>query len=149
MTKTVSVTLENPITAIRKRIAKRKIQKLQKQIDKRQEKISKLNEKFFNDSTKTASETTKKTEAKIDEVEAKFGNKIIFAKNQRNNFYHADKGVIDGKFLEYAESTKWLNVSPNPKDKSQKRVFFNHESNGQKALLTKHAKKAGFEIEFK
>lgn len=145
----IELEIGNPITALRKANAKRQINKLQKQVDKRNEKIAKLNSKFFENSTKTVTNTTQKAETKIDEVEAKFGNKIIFAKNQRNSFYHADKGVIDGKFVDYANSTKWLNTSPNPKNTKETRVFFNHTSNGQKALLTKHAKKAGFEIEFK
>jgi hypothetical protein len=148
MAKTVSFTLESPITKLGRILAKRAISKSEKKIEKEQQKIAKLNGKYFKNTSTTQTETTEKIQATVETVEAKFGNKIIFAKNQRNSFYHADKGLIDGKFLEFAKSTKWLNTSPNPKDAKQTRVFFNHTGNGQKALFTKQAKKAGFEIEF-
>ena len=81
----------------------------------------------------------------IKDVSEKFGNKIIFKRNIRNSFFHADKGMIDGKFMNFARTTKWFNVSPLGE---QERVFFNHTSNGQKALATKHALKNGWEISF-
>lgn len=105
MTKTVSVTLENPITAIRKRFAKRKIQKLQKQIDKRQEKISMLNEKFFKDSTTEILE--KKTESKEIQKMRTLDNKIIFEENKSGNL-NATKGRID----EAIEKIKALEIEP-------------------------------------
>lgn len=155
-----TITLENPITAIGRYLAKRKIVKMSKKVEKLQSTISKLESKYSISKTPSndfvnfvkdddiPNQTTKKAQMSIKDVSEKFGNKIIFKKNMRNNHFHADKGMIDGKFLEYAESTKWLNVSPNPKNSSEMRVFFNHVSNGQKALLTKHALTKGWVIQF-
>lgn len=158
MAKTVSFTLENPITSLRKMVAKRAISKSEKRIAKEQEKIQKLQNKFFKSSEQKKSsdevtEVTKELEQitermTTDKVVEKFGNKIKFEKNTKNNFYHADKGMIDGKFIEFAKTTKWLNVSPNPKNSNEDRVFFNHTSNGQKALFKKQALAKGWEIEF-
>ena len=78
-----------------------------------------------------------------DDVSKKFGNKIIFAKNERNNFLHADKGNID-EFIKYAKSTKFFVVSKDPKNPKQFRVFHNRATlNG---LAIAHAKKNGWEI---
>ena len=78
-----------------------------------------------------------------DDVSKKFGNKIIFAKNERNNFLHADKGNID-EFIKYAKSTKFFVVSKDPNNPKQFRVFHNRATlNG---LAIAHAKKNGWEI---
>jgi predicted PilT family ATPase len=147
-----TITFENPLTMLGKALAKRKISKIDKKLAKLQAQKSKLEAKYQDDSQNIVigdkdgnTHNTTKAVMKISEVEAKFGKKIIFKKNQRNSFYHADKGMIDGKFMEFARSTKWFNVSPLGK---QERVFFNHVSNGQKSLATKHAKKNGWEISF-
>jgi hypothetical protein len=146
-----TITLENPLVMIGRYLAKKKIVKINNKIAKLSSKKANLENKYkLVESTNEVVETKATTKATmtIQQVESKFGNKIIFKKNMRNSFYHADKGMIDGKFLEFAESTKWLNVSPNPKNSNEMRVFFNHVSNGQKSLLTKHAKSKGWAIEF-
>ena len=149
MTKTI--TLSNPITTVRKIFAKRQIAKLQKQINKKSEKIQKLESKFFDskiESDKVPETTTEKiTRMTEKEVKAQYGNKIIFKRNTANKRYHAEKGNIDNpEFMAYANMTKWLNVSPNPKKPTENRVFFNYEKpNG---LFVNQAKKAGFEVVF-
>tara|TARA_R110000803_G_scaffold156664_1_gene221233 strand:+ start:105 stop:563 length:459 start_codon:yes stop_codon:yes gene_type:complete len=80
------------------------------------------------------------------EVKAKMGNKIVFKRNKANRKYHAESGLIDGEFTKWANLTKWLLVSENPKVKGENRIFFNYEKpNG---LFIKQAKKAGFEVSF-
>lgn len=150
-----TITIENPLTMIGKFMTKRKISKIDKKLAKLSAQKAKLEAKYADDSQNIQigdkdgnTHNTTKAVMTIEKVESLYGNKIIFKQNARNNFYHADKGMIDGKFLEFAKSTKWLNTSPSPKDNTQTRVFFNHTSNGQKSLLTKHAKSKGFEVVF-
>ena len=150
----VKITFEivNPISALGKKIATRKIEKINAKIDKLNSQKSKLESKFFNDSKKVDSdkvtEATEKIEQQTkqmskDDVSKKFGNKIIFAKNERNNFLHADKGNID-EFIKYAKSTKFFVVSKDPNNPKQFRVFHNRATlNG---LAIAHAKKNGWEI---
>ena len=111
-------------------------------------KIEKLeNKKYRTESDKATDSVTEKIEQQTrmskDDVSKKFGNKIIFAKNESNNFLHADKGNID-EFIKYAKSTKFFVVSKDPKNKNQFRVFHNRTTlNG---LAVAHARKHGWEI---
>jgi len=70
MTKTISLTLENPITMLGRKLAKRKISKLSKQIEKRQEKIAKLNSKYFKNDSTTKQET-KTIATKLEKINQK------------------------------------------------------------------------------
>lgn len=144
----VKITIEivNPISALGKKIATRKIEKINNKIEKLNNQKSKLESKFFNDSKKVDSdkvtesinnETKQMTQ---DEVTKKFGNKIYFAKNENNDFLHADKGNID-EFIKYADTTKFFTVSTK---NGKTRVFHNRKTlNG---LAVKHAKNHGWEI---
>jgi len=144
----VKITFEivNPISALGKKIATRKIEKINAKIEKLNNQKSKLESKFFNDSKVDSDKVTESINNKTkqmtqDEVSKKFGNKIYFAKNKNNDFLHADKGNID-EFIKYAKSTKFFVVS-NTKD-GKTRVFHNRTTlNG---LAKTHAKKHGWEI---
>jgi len=90
--------------------------------------------------TETTEKVEQKTRMSKDDVTKKFGNKIIFAKNDKNDFLHADKGNID-EFINYAKSTKFFVVSS---ANGKTRVFHNRATlNG---LAVAHAKKHGWEI---
>ena len=126
MTKTISLTLENPITMLGRKLAKRKISKLSKQIEKRQEKIAKLNSKYFkNDSTqkttvKEVSEPlTEKQYAKMKTLD----NKIIAKTNNRNSNLHLDKGRID-EVIEMLKQTPTKDLVISTKA-GKTRVFIN------------------------
>lgn len=82
---------------------------------------------------------------KLEQVAEKFGNKIIFKSNKRNGNYHADKGVIDGKFIEVAKTTKLLVVSTIG---SKTRVFVNEPTPLKKSQVQKFMQKRGFDVEF-
>lgn len=158
-----TITLENPLTMIRKGLAKRKISKLQNQIVERQTqivvrqtKIEELNKKYFSTPSNVESsqevkqvtqvtQTTENLEAKIESVKAQFGNKIIFKLNNKNGNYHADKGVIDGEFIKVAEGTKLTTVSTL---KGKTRVFVNNPTPMKKTQVAKYFAKRGFEVEF-
>jgi hypothetical protein len=81
-------------------------------------------------------------------VEEKYGKTIIFKPTIRGTTYYADKGSIDGKFTVWAELTNWLLVSPNPKNKTENRIFFNFCDEKNIKNFTKQAHKDGFEVEF-
>lgn len=57
-----TITLENPITAVGRFFAKRKINKLTKQVDKKNAKIQELEEKYFSENSSNS--TTKKVSQK-------------------------------------------------------------------------------------
>ena len=98
------------------------------------------------DEEKTETVTEKIARMTEKEVIAKMGNKIVFKRNKANRKYHAESGLIDGEFTEWAKLTKWLVVSPNPRKEGENRIFFNYEKpNG---LFITQAKKAGFEVSF-
>lgn len=91
---------------------------------------------------------TQKVESKaqrMDSVKQQFGNKIIFKLNTKNGNYHADKGVIDGGFIDMARSTKLLVVSELA---GKTRVFLNSPTNLRKSQVQKFAEKRGFNVEF-
>jgi uncharacterized protein YaiL (DUF2058 family) len=144
-----TITLENPITAIGRFFARRSILKMQK-------KIAKLEAKYFNQ--KASKNTTKQEEKETatekvsrmskTKVEEKYGKTIIFKPTSRKTTYYADKGSIDGKFTAWSELTNWLVVSPNPKNKTENRIFFNFCDEKNIKNFTKQAHKDGFEVEF-
>jgi hypothetical protein len=152
-----TITLENPITAIRRFFAKRKINKLNKQIDKNQAKIQQLEAKYFNqeaskNTTKQEETVTEKVSRMTEkEVNQKFGNKIIFERCSKTLngklYWFAKRGNIDGdKFTAWSELTNWLNPSEKPDSNGKIRVFYNYEK--PNSLFISQAKKAGFEVSF-
>jgi hypothetical protein len=99
-----------------------------------------LNKKTVGSDKVTESINNETKQMTQEEVTKKFGNKIYFAKNEKNNFLHADKGNID-EFIKYADTTKFFTVSTK---NGKTRVFHNRKTlNG---LAVKHAKKHGWEI---
>jgi len=149
-----TITLENPIVAVGRFFAKRKINKLTKQVDKKNAKIQELEEKYFteNSSNSTTKKVIKKTQMTEKEVDQKFGNQIIFERCSKplngKLYWYAKRGNIDGdKFTAWSELTNWLNPAKKPDTSGKTRVFYNHEKpNG---LFIQQAKKAGFEVSFK
>lgn len=94
---------------------------------------------------KVASKTARMSKSKVSK---KYGKKIVFKKNMKNAFSHADKGDIDGKFTAFADLSEWLVVSPNPKNKKENRIFFNYVEQELKEDFIKVAKREGFEVSF-
>ena len=92
--------------------------------------------------------TEKVSRMSKNDVEEKFGQTIIFKPTSRKTTYYADKGSIDGKFTAWSELTNWLVVSPNPKNKTENRIFFNFCDEKNIKNFTKQAHKDGFEVEF-
>jgi len=95
---------------------------------------------------KVAKKTARMSKAKVSK---KYGKKIVFKKNQKNAYSHADKGDIDGKFTAFAELSEWLVVSPNPQNTRENRIFFNFVEQELKEDFIKVAKREGFEVSFK
>ena len=95
MTKTI--TLENPITVIRRKFARRQIRKLTKQIVKKQTKIQKLESKFFEDSDNTKQE--EKQEATKTEKVKTIGSTIFF-KASKFDFQKVEK-ILELEIEEY------------------------------------------------
>ncbi len=153
MTKTVSFTIGNPITAIRKMNAKRVIRKLNKQIEKRQNKIQKLNEKFFTDSTQNIviGDNNGKTHNTVivkptetDKLKAKMltlDNKIIAKSNNKNSNLHLDKGRID-EVIEMLQKTPTKDLVVSTKA-GKTRVFLNSPNPLKIARVTKFLKNHG------
>lgn len=79
---------------------------------------------------------------------AKGEDMIGFEKNTLNNFSHAKTGDVDGKFTAFAELSEWLVVSPNPRKKTENRIFFNFIEEELKSDFIKVAKREGFEVSF-
>ena len=99
-----------------------------------------LNKKTVGSDKVTESINNETKQMTQDEVTKKFGNKIYFAKNEKNDFLHADKGNID-EFIKYADTTKFFTVSTK---NGKTRVFHNRKTlNG---LAVRHAKNHGWEI---
>jgi len=125
---------------------------LSKQIDQLETK------KYFNHVSIPSSElsqevqevkpTVKDNTDKLEKAQQKYGNRIIFKVNTLNGNYHADKGVIDGEFMEMANQTKLLVVSTDKKT-GKKRVFLNEPTGMRKSQVIKYADKRGFKVEFK
>ena len=82
-----TITLENPITALGRFLAKRRINKLNKQIDKKQAKIQKLEAKYFQ---KKASENTTETKQEETKTEKVMG-KTIFFKAEKFDFQKVEE----------------------------------------------------------
>tara|TARA_R110002051_G_scaffold185913_2_gene255289 strand:+ start:547 stop:1071 length:525 start_codon:yes stop_codon:yes gene_type:complete len=102
----------------------------------------KVNAKVANTKRMSQSKVSKKYK------NAKGEDKIGFEKNTLNNFSHAKTGDVDGKFTAFAELSEWLVVSPNPKKKSENRIFFNFIEEELKSDFIKVAKREGFEVSF-
>ena len=83
-----TITLENPITALGRFLAKRRINKLNKQIDKKQAKIQKLEAKYFQ--KKASENTTEKQESTKTEKVATMGSTIFF-KASKFDFQKVEK----------------------------------------------------------
>ena len=101
------------------------------------------NKKSSNEVLEVKTQKVEQTSERMssDKVVEKFGNKIIFRLNSANGNYHADKGMIDGKFMDLANETKLLNVARN-------RVFLNEPTPLRKSQVVKYMSKRGFEVEF-
>lgn len=131
-----------------------RIQNKQDELSKQIEKLE--SKKYFNHASIPSSElsqevqevkpTVKDNTDKLEQVANKYGNRIIFKLNNKNGNYHADKGVIDGKFMEMSETTKLLVVSTDRNGKQ--RVFLNKPTNLRKSQVIRYAEKRGFKVEF-
>ena len=147
------VKIQFEIVSPKKWLINRKVKKQEARVEKAQTKLDTLRAKqqkiYGSDEvSETVKETVTQKIARMTEKEviAKMGNKIVFKRNKANRKYHAESGLIDGEFTEWAKLTKWLVVSPNPRKEGENRIFFNYEKpNG---LFITQAKKAGFEVSF-
>ena len=159
MAKTVSFTLENPITSLRKMVAKRAISKSEKRIAKEQEKIQKLQNKFFKSSEqKSSDEVTEVTkESKTFEEKMKtLDNRIVFGETSSGNLYakygRIDEAIEKIESLEKQPKCVKISVVPFGDRKGRDTLFVNVTKKFKGTPLNKkHAKdlleRLGYEVE--
>ncbi len=145
-----TITLENPLTMIRKWNAKRIIKKNTKEIKKLSLKNEELQAKFFTPSeSKTEEVKTTKAQTKMEDVRKQFDNKIIAKPNTRNSNLHLDKGMIDeviAMLKTEQENGKAKDFVISTMKNGKTRVFINKPTKLKIARATKFLKNRGWEL---